>query len=396
MPDVFEKTTLAGIPLNNRILRSATCEALADEEGRPTEALEHLYVNLARGGVGAIITGLTGVQPDGKAFRNASMFHRDDYISDYQRLVNQVHQHQTPIILQVCHAGRQTSSAVSGHKPVSPSSRRDKLFFLEAPRKLDENAIQALINSFVDTIARAQEAGFDGVQIHAAHGYMLSQFLTPYINTRRDRWGGNTENRFRIVAEIMEKARKRVGDFPILAKINSDDGNRNGTDLSEAIRIAMLLEAHGVDAVEVSCGVAEDMFHIVRVHDKPVKAFFELVPEVSRLPGPVKAMAAVPAPLFVKTFRPVDNYNVTAAESIRAQVGIPVIVVGGIKRLADIEDIIGNARADYVSMSRAFVNDPAIVNKFQSGEARESSCISCGYCVLGINGAPLKCYYGKL
>ncbi len=396
MRSVFEKSNLSSIQLKNRIIRSATYEAMADDDGRPTDELGDLYERIAKGGTGAIITSLVCVQQNGKAMKNALMFDRDELVDDYRELVERVHKHDTAIILQAAHAGRQTLPSITGTGTVSPSAKRDKLFILSKPSELSEKEIFDIIDNFCLTIERAKKAGFDGVQLHAAHGYLLSQFITPYMNTRKDKWGGNSENRFRIIKEILIKARKTVGDFPVIAKINCSDGNKKGTSLEEAIKIAKLLEENGCDAVEVSCGVAEDMFNIVRVEKKPAKALFEFVPEVSWIPSVIKNIMALPAPLFIKKFKPVENYNVLAAERIKENVKIPVIVVGGIRNINDIETIIKDKSADFVSMARPFVIEPSIVNKFKDGKKTSSGCISCGYCILGINTYPLKCYYGKL
>jgi len=396
MNSIFDPVSLSGIKLNNRIIRSATFEGMADEAGRPQEGLKDIYVKLAKGGAGAIITSFTGVEKLGKAVKYMNMIDRDDYIEDYLKITSSVHQYETPIIMQLTHAGRQTTKSIAGGQPVSSSALRDKIFFLDKPRALSQNDIKDIIKQFIKAAERAKKSGFDGVQLQASHGFLLSQFLTPYMNKRKDEWGGNTENRFRIVRKIIQGARERLGDYPILAKINGHDGQKQGIKIDEAVRMSELLQEAGCDGIEVSCGVGEDMFNTIRVSNSPVHEMLELIPNLKKLPRPIKSIFKLLGPYLVKVHKPLDNYNVSAAEQIKRNVDIPVIAVGGIKVLRDIEQIIQTKKADYVSMSRAFIIAPDIVNHFKSGKQKASSCISCGFCGLASIENPLKCYYGDL
>jgi len=396
MNQLFEPSSLSGIRVKNRIVRSATHEGIADEEGRPTEALIALYTRLAKGEVGAIITGEAGVQRNGRSSANVSlMIHRDDFIEDYRRVAIAVHRYGTPILLQLQHCGRQTNAKTIGGTPVAPSSLRDKVYREERPKALSEDEIEEIIENFIRAIERAKEAGFDGVQLHGAHGYLLSEFLSPHTNRRRDRWGGSIENRFRILGEIYRGARQRVGSYPILVKLNAYDAQRNGIRLNETLIVASMLEGVGCSGIEVSCGTFEDGLNTIRGPNLPLDAVFAFIPKYRDLPFLKKKALTLVAPLLIKRHRPLENYNVPAAEAIKRRVRIPVIVVGGIKRFKDIEDIITQGRADYVSMSRPFIIEPDLVNKFQSGQAGASRCISCNYCFIGLGARPLRCYYGR-
>jgi len=198
MNQLFEPSSLSGIRVKNRIVRSATHEGIADEEGHPTEALIALYTRLAKGGVGAIIAGEAGVQRNGRSSANVSlMIHRDDFIEDYRRVAIAVHRYGTPILFQLQYCGRQTNAKTIGGTPVAPSSLRDKVYREERPKALPEDEIEEIIENFIRAIERAKEAGFDGVQLHGAHGYLLSEFLSPHTNRRKDRWGRSTEGQDR-------------------------------------------------------------------------------------------------------------------------------------------------------------------------------------------------------
>jgi len=401
MSQVFEASSIGGIQLKNRIIRSATSDGLADPSGRPTEQLVEFYIRLAAGGAGAIITGLTGIQQDGKSSTyHPLMLDRDDFIADYQKLTNAVHRYGTPIIVQLNHCGRQTRQKITGKPTVAPSARRDLYFLEKRPKALSEMEIETIISNFVKAIARAKKAGFDGVQLHLAHGFLLSSFLSSNTNKRTDRWGGSLKNKFRIVERIFSGARKEVGDFPILVKMNAYDTRKDGMRLPEAIEIAKLLEQAGCAAIEVSCGVVNDGFITVRSEFFPTQAALQYSYLLEYLPGFIKQIIRPFVPLATALIVPLPKeislYNVEAAGVIKNNVSIPVIVVGGIRRLADIEDIIINKRADYVSMSRAFIIEPDIVNRFKEKKQTESSCIACNYCITCIENMPFKCFHGKL
>ena len=401
MPSIFEASNIDGIKLKNRIIRSATGDGLADHSGRPTKELIEFYTRLAEGGAGAIITGLTGIQQDGKSSTyHPLMLDRDDFISDYQKLTDAVHQYDTPIILQLNHCGRQTRQGITGKPTLAPSARRDLYFLERRPKALSEQEIETIIDNFVKAIRRAKKAGFDGVQLHLAHGFLLSAFLSSNTNKRTDRWGGSVENKFRIIERIFAEARKEAGKFPVLVKMNAYDTRRDGMRISEAVAIAKLLERAGCAAIEVSCGMVNDGFITVRSEKFPTEAALEFSYQLSYLPRFVKWIIRPFVPIFTELVVPLPKelnlYNVGAARIIRKNVSIPIIVVGGIKRLADIESIINNHHADYVSMSRAFIIEPDIVNRFKEGRQTESSCISCNYCITCIENMPFKCFHGKV
>jgi 2,4-dienoyl-CoA reductase-like NADH-dependent reductase (Old Yellow Enzyme family) len=396
MSEVFTAAKIAGINLNNRIIRSATHEGLGDESGRPTEASIKKYEQLANGGVGAIITGYAGIMPNGKApGHNMLMIDTNDKIAAFEEMVKRIHALETPIILQIAHCGRQTRSKITGYPTVAPSPIKDGMYNEERPHALSENEIEDIIRHFVAAVERGKMAGFDGVELHLAHGYLLSSFLSPHMNKRNDRWGKTTENRFRIVREILIQSRQRVGDYPILAKINGFEKSGDGMTIAEAIKIAQLLEEVGCDGIEVSSGIVEDGFWFAR-GDFPYEMidrdnYFRL----KQIPGFLRPLIKPVLKRRLESPQPYSLYNLDSAEKIKKAVGIPVIVVGGIRKLEEIKDIIENDRCDFVSMARPFIIEPDIVNKFRVGQQQESKCINCNFCVIGIDARPLKCYYGK-
>jgi len=389
---VFEQTNIAGMKLKNRIIRSATHEGMADANGSPLEKLKDIYVKLAKGGVGAIITGYVGIQQDGKSFSNMRMFDSDAYIDKYKEILGSVKEYGTPVILQIAHAGGKANREITGKDPVAPSRHKYELS-KEYARELTEAEIYQIIDNFVLAIERAKKAGFDGVQLHAAHGYLLAEFLSPYLNGRKDKWGGSTENRFRIINEIFNRARNKVGDYPIIAKISAYDSLKNGMRIEESVKIAKLLEKCGCDAIEVSCG-NDDFFLAVRPDKVPVDAIINFLPKFKNASNIKKKIFSFMIKAKIKLDKNIENYNVPAAQIIKESVKIPVIVVGGIKKYSAAKDIIENQKADFVSMCRPFIIEPNIVGKWESGKQEESRCINCDYCLMAVPEMPLKCYYG--
>lgn len=252
-----------------------------------------------------------------------------------------------------------------------------------------------MIQQFVKNIDRSRQAGFDGVQLHGAHGYLLSEFLSPAQNRRTDKWGGSTENRFRIIGEIIKRSKEKNCDFPIFIKINGYDFQKNGMREPEAVKIAKLLEKAGCDGLEVSCGVGRDGFSMVRTPEPPIEAITELTPYRERS-SVAKFFISTVARFKITSYKPIYNYNVCAASKIKNTVNIPVMVVGGIRSLRDMQTIVGENLADFVSMGRPFIIEPGIVNSLQNNKQTESKCINCGYCLLSATIKDVRCYYGEV
>lgn len=394
---IFDTAAISGMQLQNRLIRSATHESMAEINGAPSAAHEKLYTDLARGGAGAVITGYAGVQQDGRtSYPGMLMMHDDALIPAYRQLTDAVHQYGTPIILQLAHCGRQTRSAVTGMKTVAPSALKDLIFNEDRPHEPGEQEIESIISNFAAAAARAVKAGFDGVQIHMAHGYLLAEFLSGYTNRRRDRWGGSTGNKFRIVSEIFRRIREEQGNFPVLAKINGFDHRRGGMRAGEAVSIARLLEASGCSAIEVSSGTIEEGLSIMRGPRFPAEALLSCHFRFKSIPEPLKKAVEPLLRLAMPSPKPHRNYNLEAAKAIKEAVSIPVIAVGGIHTLEEISAALESGAADYVSMSRPFIIERDIVRKMREGRQTASRCIMCNYCAIMIEEGPLRCWHGKL
>lgn len=352
---LFDEGTINGLTLQNRIVRSATWEGMCDREGKPTERLIDLYRDLARGGVGLIVSGYTYVRADGIQMPGKMGLDSEAQIPALRRLTEAVHREGGRIFCQLVHAG----GLAAGDRPLAPSAV--KANFPELPRAMSLQDIQEVVAAFAAASGRARLAGFDGVQLHGAHGYLLNQFLSPLTNHRQDAYGGSLENRARFLREIYHAVRAEVGSgYPVIIKLTAADNMPGGFDLEEAVTVARGLAGWGIDAIEVSSGTA-----------------------ASGDEGPARRQIDSPEK---------EAYNAPFACRIMAEVGVPVLVVGGIRSPAVAESLLANGGADFVALSRPFIREPDLVRRWQADPSRRATCISCNGCFRpGLKEGGIRC-----
>lgn len=392
MSILFSPIPVGRIEIENRFVQSATYEAMANEKGEVTDELINRYKTLAKAGVGLIIPGYMYVHPAGRAMPKQAGIHTEEMIPGLKRLVEAVHQQGGKIALQLAHGGLQTSKAIIGQAPLAPSGGLRNPMTFEKGKEMSQPEIEETIRAFAQAARRAAEAGADAVQLHGAHGFLLSEFLSPFFNRRKDSWGGSEEGRFRIVKEIVQETRKVLpGRTPVLIKINGNDFTpKEGVTAELAKKYAARLRKLGVDGVELSCGTFFT-FHTVR-GEIPSKELVKVLPGWMRLLAKLQFRKLRPRCSFV------EAYNLAAAEMIKPELGnIPLILVGGVRRLSHMEDLVERKYADLVSMSRPFVREPFLVQRFKEGKAEQAACISCNKCFAAIaNGLPVRCYVDGL
>ena len=345
---LFEPFSFSGLDLKNRLVRSATFEKRADEDGFVTEFLIEMYEELAIGGIGLIITGNALVHPSGRSVPQMLCIHSDIYIHGMRKLTGAVHRLGGVIALQLVHGGRQSFPILlGGHDPIAPSAVFDTSTKI-MPRAMTDAEIWEMIDAFADAARRARIAGFDGVQIHGAHGYLVSEFLSPHTNRRDDYWGGDEERRFHFLEEVYKAMRKEVGeDYPLMIKMNADDLIKGGLKVEEAARAAVRLEELGIDAIEVSGGMYESA-------EKTAK------PDIT---SPEK-----------------EAYFRDAGKVFKDKLSVPVILVGGMRSRSVMEDVLQKGEADLVSLARPLIREPDLPNKLREGKAK-ADCISCNGCM---------------
>ena len=394
---LFEKTTISGIEVSNRIIRSATHDGLADENGAPSDKLIAKYERLAKGEIGCIITGYAAVSRNGVSPYPRMMKIFDDGVIDkYKELTEAVHRHAVPVVLQIAHCGRQTSSKAIGLQKVAPSNVLHA-FYPDKAKELTDEEIHAIIDDFVSASVRAEKAGFDAVQLHAGHGYLLHDFLSSYGNRRKDSWGGSLENRCRMV-ELIIKGIKEKTNLPVWIKLSAEDNRKGGMRIESSVEICKRLEKAGCDAIEVSCGTVQDGMNTMRSELMPMDAVFRYREPCASFPKLLNKIALPAANLvnpLIKQPQPLENFNIYNASEIKKAVSVPIIAVGGIHKLADMESILSLGKADFISMCRPFICEPDLAAKLNNGQT-EAKCIMCNYCGLVIEKEPTRCLYGKV
>ena len=349
MSNLFELTTIKNMVLANRLVRSATWEGLAGEDGSCTPAIVDVAVQLARGGVGLIITGHTFVREDGRAGIRQMAIYDDLFLPGLIEMTSAVHEAGGKIVMQISHAGCRAAAHLSGLQPMGPSRFENERGV--TCREMTRADIEAVTDSFAQASVRAQKAGFDGVQIHGAHGYLLDQFLSPFYNKRADSYGGPVENRTRVVLEVLKRIRNGVGeDFPVLIKMTSEDFLDGGLTVGEMLEASRMLEQAGIDAIEMSGG---------NVYSSDYSPF--------RRGRPGSEQQEV--------------YYREAARSFKDKMRVPLMLVGGIRSYGVAEQLISEGLTDYVAMCRPFIREPGLVNRWRSGDTRKAFCVSDNGCL---------------
>jgi 2,4-dienoyl-CoA reductase-like NADH-dependent reductase (Old Yellow Enzyme family) len=363
MKSIFEQTTINGMILQNRLVRSATWEGMCDNDGRPTTKLVSFYKDLAHGGVGLIISGYTFVRPEGKQLPGKMGIHTDNFADAMKNLTNGVHQANGKLCIQLVHAGGQADSAYAGRQPLAPSAIQTEQYS-EMPAEMSLADIKDVVIAFGAGALRARKWGFDAVQLHGAHGYLINQFLSPLTNQRNDQYGGSIENRCRFLMETYRAVRSAVGpDYPVMIKLNGSDNLDGGLSIDDAVYAAKALDKEGIDAIEVSGGTP---------------ASGDQSPARSKINSPEK-----------------EAYNLALAKQIKSAVDCPVMVVGGFRSFEVVEQTI-NEIADYISMARPFIREPDLAKRWQQGDRSPARCISCNGCFMpGIKESGIYCVVEK-
>jgi len=344
MATLFEETTIGSMRVPNRLVRSATWEGLAAPDGTVTPALIDMMTILARGGVGLIISGHAFVSREGQASPGKLGVHADAMLPGLSAMACAVHAAGGRIVLQLAHAGIEALPKLTGLPPIGPSPMKNANGDDAHGMALDE--IRAVVRAFAAAAARAQQAGFDGVQIHAAHGYLLSQFLSGYFNKRSDDYGGPLDQRARIVVETVAAVRAAVGhDYPVLIKINTEDFVEGGLTRDDMCALARLLEQAGVSAIELSGGTRYSG------NNSPVRR------------GKTQSV-----------------YYREAAGQCRQHVRVPLLLVGGIRDVATAGELVATGVTDFVALCRPLIREPNLASRWHAGDGAPAACISCNLC----------------
>ncbi len=353
---VFSPFRIGNLALSNRIVMPPMATNFASEDGFVNERHIAYYTRRVKGGVGYVTIEHTGVLIEGKAFPNMALICSDQHIDSFKRLVEAIHKEDGKVVVQINHAGRQTSSTITGSPVVAPSAIPCPISN-EMPKELSHEEIQEIIAAFSQAAWRVREAGADGVEIHMAHGYLINQFLSPFSNKRTDEYGGDPDRRMKMPVEVLRAVRNKVGrDFPVICRLSADEYVDGGLKIEDTKRIAKALERNGADALHISACVFASRY-------------------------------LMPPPYYAE-----EGIFVHLAQGIKSTVSIPIIAVGRIRTPELANQILEEDKANLISMGRALIADPDLpIKALQERTEEIIPCISCNRCTQSIRRGALQC-----
>ncbi len=363
-PQLFEKSSIGSLELNNRFMKSSTWTGTGDKKGYITDLALTMHNELAKGGVGLILTGNQIVMSNGIGLPYSTGNYDDSQAEGLKKLADGIHKNGSKVIVQLSHCLARSNPKLfwaEGDEmwgvsaaPYSPNS--------PVPKEMTQADIKRLVEAFTAAAVRSANCGFDGIMLHGSHGYGLHQFLSPAWNTRGDSYGGSVQNRYRVVGEILESIKgKMKPGFPIIFKLSAQDFVAGGLEPPEALQIAKRLQDDGIAAIQVSacCSVSSQNAHCPKT---------EILEQKD------------------------EGYLLDFSQYVKEAVKVPVIAVGGIRSLSTAEAILKERKADYVSLARPLIREPNLINRWKSGDTAKAKCISCNGCFeTGMQGLGISC-----
>jgi 2,4-dienoyl-CoA reductase-like NADH-dependent reductase (Old Yellow Enzyme family) len=380
---VFSKGKINGLELRNRIIRAGCFEGMSQNQS-PTETLLEHHRAVAAGGVGMTTVSYCSVSQSGLNFDH-EMLMREEIVPMLRRITDAIHQEGAAASIQLGHCGMLAHPKVIKQKPIAPSAKFCT-FRLSFSREMTEEDMEQVRNDFSKATILAKNAGFDAVEIHSGHGYLLSQFLSSWSNNRKDDYGGSLQNRLRFPASVIQDVREKVGpDFPVIVKMNVRDGFKGGLEVNEAIQVAQGYEAAGASALVLSCGFTlKAPLYMVR-GKVPLMEFVKAEKSL-----PIKIAILMLGKILIQNFPFKELFLLNEAKEVRKVVQMPLILVGGVCSIDNMNTAMDEG-FDFVQIGRATIRDPNIVKKMEHGEILASDCDHCNRCVGMITGAPVKC-----
>ena len=349
MKKLFESTAIKRMTLKNRFVRSATWENKATADGHMTPELYDVYEELAKNEVGMIITGYANIVKEEQPNPGMMGIYDDSFIEEYKVLTSLVHKYDSKIVLQVAYGGTKTTYNV-GERVIFAPSEVPEMATNTLGKEMTKEDIDYIISAFGESARRAEESGFDGIEIHGAHTYLINQFLSPYYNRRTDEYGGILENRMRFLKEIYFAMRKQVGaDYPILVKLTATDFFDGGQSFADTKVICKELEAIGVDGIELSGNI----------HGNAQNRVDEV---------------------FDGCKIEAEGYFYQYGKEISEEVNIPIITVGGLSNFETINEILQNTKIEYFAIARPLLAEPNLVKRWKEGDHAKVKCIRCSKC----------------
>jgi 2,4-dienoyl-CoA reductase-like NADH-dependent reductase (Old Yellow Enzyme family) len=380
---ILSSKNIGNLVLKNRIIKAGCFEGMSQNGGVTPELIEH-HRKMAAGGTAMTTVAYCSVSHDGRAYDH-EMWIRKELIPDLKKITSKVHDEGAFASIQLGHCGYFASKKVIGKRPLGASTKFN-LFRMSFARKMKAADILVKIDDFVNAALLAKEAGFDTIEIHAGHGYLISQFLSPYTNNRKDEFGGSLENRLRFPLEIIKGIRKKVGaDFPILIKMNLYDGIKGGLEINEAIEIAKAFEEAGASGLIPSSGFTSKTPFLMLRGRLPI---YEMVKNQSS--WLMKLSLALFGKLMVQEYNYTRLFHLKDAKKIKAEVNIPVIYIGGIKTPDDVAQALDSG-FDFVQVGRALIHNNNFVNNIIQSSSNSNICDTCNRCVAAMDEGGVYC-----
>ncbi|MBO7466537.1 MAG: NADH:flavin oxidoreductase [Bacteroidaceae bacterium] len=383
---IFTPVTIGPVTLRNRVIRSAAFENMAHGNS-PSKALFDYHTAVARGGVGMTTIAYASVNRSGLSF-DGQLWMREEIVPALKELTDAIHAEGAKASIQLGHCGNMTHRATCGCLPVGASSG----FNLYSPtfvRGLKESEIYALVDDFGKAVSLARRAGFDCVEIHAGHGYLISQFLSPYTNHRRDKFGGSLENRMRFMQLVLTRVLETAADdLGVIVKMNMHDGFRSGMQQAECLEVAREIERLGAHAIVLSAGFVSKAPMEVMRGAMPIRTLAYYMD--MRKFWWLKGMLHLFGRRMIPTVPYKEGYFLEEAKVFRSAVKLPLIYVGGLTSRAKMEEVL-EAGFDGLQVARALVHDTDFVNKIRSGEIEKSGCRHSNYCIGRMYSLEMKC-----
>lgn len=388
MDKAFTPIILRNLALRNRFIKTATNEGMW-ENGLPSLKLVEHHERLAQGGIGLTTVAYGAVNADGRTMAG-QMYMRPEVVPGLKRVTDAIHGQGGKASLQLTHCGFFTNNhEVTGKRPLAPSRRINNYGILSGifmSRAMTSADCRLLTADFAGASRLALDAGFDAIELHLGHGYLLSQFLSPHTNKRRDQYGGSLENRMRFPLEIVEAVRQEVGEeVPVICKINLDDGFKGGLTIGESIILAKSLENSGVDLLVLSGGfTSKTPFYLMR-GDVPLGKMIRAERKMRH-----KAAFAVFGRFIIGKYKFEENFFLPLARQVRQKVKMPLAYLGGVVSAKGISQVM-NEGFDMVAIGRALIEDPDFILRVAKDPAHVSECNHCNVCVAEMDRNGVRC-----
>jgi 2,4-dienoyl-CoA reductase-like NADH-dependent reductase (Old Yellow Enzyme family) len=384
---LFTPFKLGNLTLRNRTIRAAAFEGMCPGNN-PSDDLVDYHQSVAAGGIGMTTVAYAAVHRTGLSFTH-QLWLRKEAVTGLRKLTDAVHREGAAASIQIGHCGLMAKYSIAGQRPFSPSGGVN-LYGPTFPKSMKENDIAEMITAFGKAVMLARESGFDAVEVHAGHGYLISQFLSPAINKRKDHWGGSFDNRTRFMKAVMQEVKQNAGnDLAVLVKMNLRDGIPGGMELDESIEVARILEGCGADALITSGGLVNRSPLYIMRGSIPVKIMGHYMR--NRFMG---LGVSLFGNLLMKPEPYSEAYFLEDAIKMRESVKVPLVYVGGLTSREKIEEVL-SCGFEFVSFARALIHDPSFVNKMKSDETVQSGCNHANYCIAVMYSGKMECYQNQ-